>query len=119
MVGLSNPTEFAQHDYRDQPGGRAPRCARCKVVTFDSPWEFVVTWDPKVGALPHPVLRLFRHRSTVDHELGRAVHQTDRGHATHYVRAVSDFVRKYAPNRVDDIAAEASEMPCSPSEETS
>lgn len=108
-------TEFAQHDYRAQSGGRSSRCARCGVVTWDAPWEFVATWNPETGALPTPILRLFRHRSTV--EEGRAAHQTDKGHATYYVRAVETYLGKHLPDR-SDIKAEASEMPCSPAHPT-
>ncbi len=103
----------AEHDYRDPPAGRAPRCARCGVATFDAPWEFVVIWNPEVGALPAPILHLFRTRSTVSHTDGRAVHQTDQGHGTFYVGAVQTYLSKYQPERTD-IKAEASEMPCSP-----
>lgn len=111
---MKHTTETAQqHDWRDQPGGRAPRCARCNVVTFDAPWEFAVTWDPASGMLPGPIQRLFRHRSTISHASGRAVHQTDKGHSTHYAEAVAKYVSKYHPDRTDIVAA-ASEMPCPP-----
>lgn len=111
MINDQQSTETT-HLWEDQPGGRTPRCARCKVVTFDAPWEFVVTWNPESGALPYPILHyLFRHRSTV--EPGRAVHQTDKGHATHYERAVRQWLTKYQPGRTD-VAPAASEVPCPP-----
>lgn len=79
--------------------------SKSEVAPWDIPWTFTVTWDPEVGRLPWPILRLFKYRSTITP--GRAVKHTDRGHATHYERATRQWLAKYDPDR-SDIAATAS-----------
>lgn len=74
---------------------------------YDDPWDFTVTWSE--GVLPNPVLWLFRHRSTV--ERGRAVHHTDKGHATYYVEAVNRWLAKYRPERTDILASATRVIP--------
>lgn len=77
---------------------------QAKVAPWEIPWTFTVTWDPECGALPWPILRLFRGRSTI--EPGRALKETDQGHSTYYERSVKSYVGKYHPTR-DDIVASA------------
>lgn len=76
---------------------------------YDDPWDFTVAWEPEQGSLPSPILRLFRHRSEV--QPGVAIHHTDKGHSTHYVRAVQSYLAKWHPERTDVKATAARVFP--------
>jgi hypothetical protein len=67
-------------------------------------WLFIVTWDPEAGPLPMPILRLFAGRPSTAITVGQCTLETDEGHATHYVRAVKDYLSKRRGGAGDIVA---------------
>ena len=79
----------------------------------DAPWTFTITWDPERGAVPWPIMSLFRGTPRGGIRPGRATRVTDRGHATFYAKAVEQHVAKYWADRTD-ITATAEPQPEAP-----
>lgn len=78
-------------------------------------WVFTLTWDPERGPVPWAIVSLFRGAPRGGITPGHATRATDQGHASHYVKAVEQYVAKYLPQR-DDITATAEPAPAEPEE---